>query len=218
MFDGFQGSCNVDRKKIDQFNMSQVLMFYDDAEEAVISGDIVEPLRAASRRSGRTMRSRKKKISGSNPTASLSVVQLSSFTRRSQTITMRSIRLISIELGYAPSNIVDIGASITFDSQAYPTVAVLYPLNANDLGGRYSMEGGYKPFPTTLWMTCPHLHARVSKLEDAGWIQRLYDRLHNSEESAEWIGNMCEAHRRYGEFRWNLLTESDKEFVISNGW
>ena len=39
-----------------------------------------------------------------------------------------------------------------------------------------------KPFPTMLWMTCPSLHARVCKLEDRGWIQKLDRRLQESPE------------------------------------
>ncbi len=33
------------------------------------------------------------------------------------------------------------------------------------------------PFPTTLWVSCPILHARVCALEEKGWVSRLDDRL-----------------------------------------
>jgi len=33
------------------------------------------------------------------------------------------------------------------------------------------------PFPTTLWMTCPILHAKICRLEESGWIQKLEKRL-----------------------------------------
>lgn len=72
-----------------------------------------------------------------------------------------------------------------------------------------------KPFPTMLWMTCPSLHARVCKLEDRGWIQKLDRRL---QESPEHIAAMDAAHRAYAAARWALLTDEDRAFVVSKDW
>jgi len=72
-----------------------------------------------------------------------------------------------------------------------------------------------KPFPTMLWMTCPSLHARVCKLEDRGWIQKLDRRL---QESPEHIAAMEAAHRAYAAARWALLTDEDRAFVASKDW
>jgi hypothetical protein len=40
---------------------------------------------------------------------------------------------------------------------------------------------GNKPFPTTFWLTCPHLRREVSRLEEAGYIIRFEERLKRNE-------------------------------------
>lgn len=135
-----------------------------------------------------------------------------------------SAQIVTCQLGYLPSNIVDIGAVSSQPSAGikpsilYPLIIILYPLNANGLSGRYSSDGGLKPFPTTLWMTCPLLHSKVSKLEDQGWVQRLQQRLRHDKNSCEWLQMMRNAHQQYADMRWELLNSEDKEIVLSNGW
>jgi hypothetical protein len=142
-----------------------------------------------------------------------------------------SYAIISRQLGYAPENFIRVGASTdvatakcmeTTTFTRYPLVSILYPLNHNDLGGRYS-DGYMKPFPTILWMTCPYLHTRVSRLEDAGWVEKLRQRLvgeSNSEDSSDgkenqidYVVQMEGAHKQYAEFRWSLLTPEDQEAI-----
>jgi hypothetical protein len=64
-------------------------------------------------------------------------------------------------------------------------------------------------------MTNPELRDRISKLEDLGWINKLYQRLQGN---PDWLSQMQIAHKRYSEFRWNLLTYDDKIYVIQHGW
>jgi len=76
-----------------------------------------------------------------------------------------------------------------------------------------------KPFPTMLWMTQSALHARVCKLEDAGWIVRLDKRLKAPDESgAAHRAAMESAHRAYAAARWALLIEEDRQYLTAQGW
>jgi hypothetical protein len=154
------------------------------------------------------------------------VMTLEKLERRSQRLTLLSAQLVSKQLGYVPYNLVDVGSSIRIENAdgsdgvvetiEYPLAAICYPLNSNNnLCGRYHKDGGLKPFPTVLWMTCPILHARISKLEGLGFITSFQQRL---EASEEYIAQMKEAHRRYAEFRCSLLTAEDNEFAIASGW
>jgi hypothetical protein len=40
----------------------------------------------------------------------------------------------------------------------------------------------HDPFPTTFWLTCPHLVAAVSRLEAAGGVERWSERVRNEPE------------------------------------
>ena len=76
-----------------------------------------------------------------------------------------------------------------------------------------------KPFPTMLWMTQSALHARVCKLEDAGWIVRLDKRLKAPDANgAVHRAAMEAAHRSYAAARWALLTEEDRQYLSEQGW
>jgi hypothetical protein len=73
----------------------------------------------------------------------------------------------------------------------------------------------WDPFPTTCWLTCPILHARICKLEDKGWIGKLEGRLQgNGEHEAA----METAHKAYANFRWALMTPKDQAMVGEAGW
>ena len=139
---------------------------------------------------------------------------LTMFTRKSDTLTLADVRCVTNQLRYEPMNIIDIGA---YSSSNEPIVAILYPLLVNDLKGNYPMEEGYKPFPTTMWITCPKLHTRISKLEDQGWVIKLKDKL-LQEDNKEYLQIMHDAHQKYAQFRWSLLSLEDKEFIENKGW
>ena len=139
---------------------------------------------------------------------------MASFIRKDDKLTFDHILAIHQQLGYLPTNIVRAGAFI--DNK--PVVAELYPLNVNDLKGRYDSKEGIKPFPTIFWMTCPNLHIRISQIEEEGWIQTFQTRLHDSTNFSEAIEAMKKAHDLYAKERWNMLSEVDKEYVATQGW
>jgi len=148
-------------------------------------------------------------------TTPLSIIHdLTMFIRRSDTLTLADVQIVINQLRYEPMNIIDIGA---YSSTNEPIVAILYPLLVNDLKGNYIKEEGLKPFPTTMWITCPKLHTRISKLEDQGWIIKLSEKLLH-EDNKEYLQMMHDTHQKYAQFRWSLLSPEDKAFVESKGW
>jgi Protein of unknown function (DUF501) len=167
------------------------------------------------------------------------------FQYRDKTMTLECLKAVVTQLGYHPYNVISaVVAPADSDcsaDQLHPLVAVLYPLNENKVNGRYasSMGEGRKPFPTTTWIVSRDLYARISKVEDMGWIQKLQNRLLKGPDPATtegvenihinsktagdaprnpWLSQMHEAHRRYASFRWSLLSDEDKEFIQQKGW
>jgi hypothetical protein len=136
-----------------------------------------------------------------------------SLTRRDPELTEATVSIIRTQLGYTPLNLIRIGAC---NEAMLPAIAVLYPLNANTLKGRYDWREGLKPFPTIFWMTCPQLHTKVADLEKDGWIQEIQSRLNDNVEDS--IKLMEIAHNHYITERWNLLTDKDKVYIEEKGW
>jgi uncharacterized protein len=165
----------------------------------------------------------------SNRVAQIPVVEsLEFFSYRSEGLTLRDCQDATNQLGYIPTNLVEIGARNPATN--LPWTLVLYGLNQNDtIKGRYS-KGIRQPFPTIIWMSCPELKAKISKLEDQGLVTVFQEKLMNppvEEESSDHLLNfseksylqqMEEAHLRYAEERWNTLSDSDREFVMNSGW
>ncbi len=150
------------------------------------------------------------------------------FKRRTLSLTLGQVRSVCGQLGYMPLNIVSVGANnMKPGMQKAPLVIILYPLAMNKLTrqGRshliknhdeeQEVKSEWDPFPTTCWLSCPLLHAQICRLEDAGWIQKLEERLNSSDEH---VGSMEEAHKAYARFRWELLGKSDRELVERMGW
>lgn len=169
------------------------------------------------------------------------------FKWKSSKLSLKDIEIVTDQLGYIPHNLIEIGAysatttssianasssgstqdtddslriqlNSTLSIQGHhrrPLVAIVYPLNFNTLNGRYRESDGLKPFPTVCWMTCPELSSRVSVLEHNGWINKLHKRLHTN---PAYLAQMVFAHSSYSSFRWSLLTEKDRQFVIDKGW
>ena len=73
----------------------------------------------------------------------------------------------------------------------------------------------WDPFPTTCWLTCPQLHARICKLEDKGWTSKFESKLQNNKE---FVSQMERAHQAYINYRWALLSARDRRLVESVGW
>ena len=105
----------------------------------------------------------------------------SMFLHKSTELSLITIKAVVLQLNYHPYNLIDVVLD-PLSSTPHPLVAILYPLNANDVGGRYAKKGGRKPFPTTLWIVSRDLYSRISKLEDMGWVQKLQRRLTTGHE------------------------------------
>ena len=187
----------------------------------VVSIDIYELIKR--RKAGRRKRSKYKK--NRNNKLDLPIldenncdsIPLESFQKRSPNLSKLDVCLVTQQLGYYPYNIVEVAA---YSPHMNPLVVQLYPLNGNLLGGRYEIESPEKkmlalPFPTMLWMCCPYLHAKISHLEDLGFITVFQQRLN---EDAIAMQSMHNAHNSYGEERWSLLSTEDKLFVEESSW
>ncbi len=145
----------------------------------------------------------------------LDEIDMSTFSRRSELLSVDITRNVIKQLGYLPYNLVEV-AAVSENDCLHPLVLKLYPLNTNDLKGRYARSVGQPlPFPTMMWMSCPLLQARISELEVAGWIEVFQKRLTDSEIYQE---NMREAHKQYAMERWNMLSPEEVEVVEKNGW
>jgi hypothetical protein len=64
-------------------------------------------------------------------------------------------------------------------------------------------------------MCCPLLKAKISRIEESGWIQTLQQRLLSSEE---YLQQMVRAHEQYAEERWSTLSPEDIELMEISGW
>ncbi|HEY8486620.1 MAG TPA: DUF501 domain-containing protein [Limnochordales bacterium] len=93
-----------------------------------------------------------------------------------------------------------------------PGVAVVAPVIAGERSFKISKPdsdipndppgGPWVPFPTTFWLCCPAVVARVSMLESTGWIQRLEQELRAHPEAAR---ELEAAHREAARLRQQLL-------------
>ena len=139
-------------------------------------------------------------------------LSLDAFPRHTSELKLEDAVHITGELDFTPKNLCDVGARNP-ETQV-PVVARLYPLNQNELKGRYSEE--MLPFPTMMWLTSKELKSRVSQLEVAGCIDSFQKRLDESPTAAQ---AMRAAHEAYAKERWSLLTADDiKTIKENNGW
>ena len=105
------------------------------------------------------------------------------------------------QLGYAPTNVVEIAA---FNDVGAPAVARLYPLRACTDAKKPKQRATAEPFPTMFWLVCPDISARVSKLEDDGWVNKLQERLLKSDTARQ---ELKRQHEAYASERWSLLLQ-----------
>jgi hypothetical protein len=56
--------------------------------------------------------------------------------------------------------------------RAFAQVAVRCPFGRPAVTEQTAYDENGEPFPTTFWLTCPHLVAAVSRLEAAGGVER----------------------------------------------
>lgn len=148
---------------------------------------------------------------------------LEGFPRRSGGLTLEDAQAVTDQLGFAPTNLIEVGSRN--EQTQRPETVVLYGLNKNEaVRGRYA-EGEAKPFPTFLWMSCPLLKARISKLEDRGLVTEFQNKLTRGDQqsgtdggSSSFVQQMEEAHRLYAAERWQWLTPEDVATVERNQW
>ena len=134
------------------------------------------------------------------------------YRRRSTLLSMEDVVKIAQQLEFAPTNIIEVCAR---HPSGEPLAALLYCLNENELGGRYDE---LKPFPTIIWLTCPVVKGDISRLEDAGWGTWMQQEVKDGPRAKTLQRIMKEAHDKYARERWGLLTESDREVVVSRKW
>jgi hypothetical protein len=127
------------------------------------------------------------------------------------------------QLGYVPPNVCRIAArSGGVDISSYETNAnsigrpisiQSYPLLVQILNSKEENMRDYTPFPTLYWLTCPHVSRAISEIERNGYVRKFQLRLENDESLAkEW----WQCHEEYATERWELLSESDREWLLSN--
>jgi len=77
-------------------------------------------------------------------------------------ITVSDERVIARQIGRAPRGLSAVARRCRYGC---PAVIRVHPI----------VDGA--PFPTLYWLSCPHLGLRVDRLESAGWVGRLEERL-----------------------------------------
>jgi hypothetical protein len=156
---------------------------------------------------------------------------LDQFPYRSEALTLAHAEAVSVQLGYIPTNLVEVGS---FDEHTHkPQTLILYGLNENSsIKGRYA-TGKMQPFPTMVWMSCPVLKAQISKLEVDGLVDIFEERLNcDGVDTADisigsddltpppptFLDRMHRAHQQYASERWTRFSDEHKEYVESQGW
>ena len=172
------------------------------------------------------------------------VTSLDQFPYRSESLSLDDAEEISRQLGYIPTNLVEVGSYNAGTGK--PQTLILYGLNRNDdIKGRYS-TGKMQPFPTMVWMSCPELKSQISKLEVDGLVDVFEDRLNrgggdgdaspardppengpggegdksggNDTEHISFLDQMHAAHTAYANERWSRLTDEHQAYIDSHGW
>jgi hypothetical protein len=137
------------------------------------------------------------------------LVSLENFPHRSENLNLTDAKHVCLQLGYVPSNIIEVAAK---NSAGQPMVALLYGLT-NLVENDSSMTAD--PFPTIYWLTSPDLSRAISALETEGWIDKFQRRLDESESHAN---RMYLAHTSYSEQRRTMLSSGHRQLVQDNGW
>jgi hypothetical protein len=94
---------------------------------------------------------------------------------------MDDAAVVSRQLGRAP--------------RAFRRVVVRCPFGRPAVTEQEPYDEDGKPFPTTYWLTCPHLVAAVSRLEAAGGVERWSRAVRQDPELAESLGRATDEQR-----------------------
>jgi hypothetical protein len=89
-------------------------------------------------------------------------------------------------------------------------IHLVYPLI-----NQSNQQGVLVPNPCILWIACPELKLKISRLESEGKIEQIHNKLIQDIASAQ---RLIEQHSRYVDLRWNLLTEEHKDYIKRKGW
>lgn len=68
--------------------------------------------------------------------------------------------------------------------RAFRRVAVRCPFGRPGVTEQAPYDENGRPFPTTFWLTCPHLVAAISRLEASGGVERWSERVRSESELA----------------------------------
>jgi hypothetical protein len=79
--------------------------------------------------------------------------------------------------------------------RAFRRVAVRCPHGRPAVTEQNAYDDEGEPFPTTYYLTCPHLVAAVSRLEDAGGVERWSERVAEDPELARSLDEATEKQR-----------------------
>src|SRR4051812_30768988 len=82
------------------------------------------------------------------------------------------------------------------EPRAFRRVAVRCPFGRPAVTEREPFDSSGRPFPTTYYMTCPHLVAAVSRLEAAGGVERWSEAARTDPELAASLAAATEEQRQ----------------------
>jgi uncharacterized protein len=80
--------------------------------------------------------------------------------------------------------------------RAFRRVAVRCPFGRPAVTEQAPYDEGGNPFPTTFWLSCPHLVAALSRLEAAGGVERWTHRAERDRSLAESLQSATAEQRR----------------------
>jgi hypothetical protein len=80
--------------------------------------------------------------------------------------------------------------------RAFRRAVVRCPYGRPAVTEQSAFDEGGEPFPTTFWITCPHLAAAISRLEAAGGVERWSRRAADDPELGESLARANEEQRR----------------------
>jgi hypothetical protein len=82
------------------------------------------------------------------------------------------------------------------DPRAFRRVAVRCPFGSPAVTEQTPYDDAGAPFPTTYWLTCPHLVAQVSRLEADGGVERWTRSATDEPDLAESLARANQQQRR----------------------
>ena len=134
------------------------------------------------------------------------------------------------QLGYVPPNICSISArsgnnaniiadgistnsAIDTSSKGIgrPIAIQSYPLLVQ-IVNKEENKHNQTPFPTMYWLTCHHVSKAISEIERNGYVRKFQSRL---EDDASLAKEWWQCHEEYAAERWGLLSDSDREWLLS---